>query len=241
MTTAETGDKQRPLTALLRTLAYSADGNVGESVLRGFLAPSGARFVLVHVIHDLDLALVAHAGVQSSVAELYSKVPLTVQTPMTEVLRTGDDLVMNAHDWASSYPLGALLSRELGEGQSVLMVNGLRRAGIPTGAVTIGYSQAPDDTGEFRDRLDSLTDALALWAGGVGLAAPSAQLTIAEAVSPRQREIIALVSEGFTNPQIADSVEVSVATVKAELAWLFTLLGAKRRSELPARAIRAGI
>ena len=196
---------------------------------------------MVHGIHDLDLVLVAHAGVRSSVAELYSRVPLTVQTPMTEVLRTGDDLVMDAQDWASAYPLGALLSRELGDGPAVLIVNGLRRAGIPTGSVTIGYSQAPDDTGEFRDRLDNLSDVLALWAGGVGWAAPRAQFTIAEAVSPRQREIIALVSEGLTNPQIADSIEVSVATVKAELAWLFTLLGAKRRAELPARAIRAGV
>lgn len=48
------------------------------------------------------------------------------------------------------------------------------------------------------------------------------------------------VREGRTNAQIASEIGFSVPTVKSELARLCVLLGATGRSEVAAKAARAG-
>jgi DNA-binding NarL/FixJ family response regulator len=65
---------------------------------------------------------------------------------------------------------------------------------------------------------------------------PDRPLTVTE----RQQRIIALVREGRTNPQIATEIGFSVPTIKSELAKLCVLLGATSRSDLAAKAARAG-
>ena len=65
---------------------------------------------------------------------------------------------------------------------------------------------------------------------------PDRPLTVTE----RQQRIIALVREGRTNPQIATEIGFSVPTIKSELARLCVLLGATSRSDLAAKAARAG-
>ena len=91
-------------------------------------------------------------------------------------------------------------------------------------------------------RLDVLVDVLSLSVDApLHQAGKKPDEAAAGGITERQRELMALVSEGSTNIQIADRLAVSVATVKAELAQLFDLLGTRRRSDLPARAIRAGL
>ncbi|MGH3034276.1 MAG: response regulator [Gaiellaceae bacterium] len=60
-------------------------------------------------------------------------------------------------------------------------------------------------------------------------------------LSPREREVLGLVSEGATNAQIAVRLEVSEETVKTLLSRVFLKLGARRRAEAVAVAQRAGL
>jgi two-component system response regulator DesR len=60
-------------------------------------------------------------------------------------------------------------------------------------------------------------------------------------LSPREREVLGLVSEGATNAQIAARLEVSEETVKTLLSRVFLKLGARRRAEAVAVAQRAGL
>lgn len=214
---------------------------MGDAILRGFLSPSDATLILVHAVDNGALRLISYAGLDPAQAKYYSRIPLAMRTPMTEALVTGAHVRMSAEEGATAYPLGSRLAHSLRGPQPTIVIRVLRRSGIPTGTATIGFAPGPPDTGEWRDRLDQLTDTLSLWSSGVDVPTSSAPTRSEETVTPRQREILALVSEGLTNPQIAERIDVSVATVKAELSWLFTLLGAKRRADLPARAIRAGV
>lgn len=59
----------------------------------------------------------------------------------------------------------------------------------------------------------------------------------ADALSPRQREILELVCEGMTNAQIAKRLYLSEFTIKQHLRAAYKLLGVKNRTEA-ARVIR---
>jgi DNA-binding NarL/FixJ family response regulator len=65
-----------------------------------------------------------------------------------------------------------------------------------------------------------------------------AQMPEPEGLSPREREVLALVAEGRTNKAIAEALYVSPNTVKTHVSSLFTKLDAHSRSELAVIAAR---
>ncbi|MEJ7562457.1 MAG: LuxR C-terminal-related transcriptional regulator [Ilumatobacteraceae bacterium] len=54
----------------------------------------------------------------------------------------------------------------------------------------------------------------------------------------RSVEVVALVAEGLTNPQIAERLFVSRATVKTHLSHVYTKVGIANRAELASLATR---
>lgn len=60
-------------------------------------------------------------------------------------------------------------------------------------------------------------------------------------VTPRQLQVLELVAEGFTTPQIAQELCVAPATVKTHLAQIYKSLGANDRANAVAVAMRAGL
>jgi DNA-binding NarL/FixJ family response regulator len=50
-------------------------------------------------------------------------------------------------------------------------------------------------------------------------------------LTPREREVWALVASGLTNPQIAERLDLSDNTVKFHVQHLFSKLGVKNRTE----------
>jgi DNA-binding NarL/FixJ family response regulator len=61
------------------------------------------------------------------------------------------------------------------------------------------------------------------------------------ALSPREREVLALLAEGASNKEIARALGLSVHTVKFHIAALNEKLGARSRVEAVAIAIRSGL
>ena len=59
-------------------------------------------------------------------------------------------------------------------------------------------------------------------------------------LSARQREVIALVADGYTNPHIARRLHLTVNTVKSHLDGIFERLGANGRAHAVALAFRSG-
>jgi DNA-binding NarL/FixJ family response regulator len=64
---------------------------------------------------------------------------------------------------------------------------------------------------------------------------------LASALSPREREVLALLAEGASNKEIARALALSIHTVKYHIASLTEKLGARSRVEAVAIAIRAGL
>ncbi|MBI5948322.1 MAG: response regulator transcription factor [Chloroflexi bacterium] len=67
------------------------------------------------------------------------------------------------------------------------------------------------------------------------------QRTGVEALTPREREVLQLIAEGYTNQGIANELYISVKTVEAHKAHIMAKLHARNRTDLIRYAIRKGI
>jgi DNA-binding CsgD family transcriptional regulator len=63
----------------------------------------------------------------------------------------------------------------------------------------------------------------------------------AEALTPRETDVLALVAEGFSNKAIAERLGISDQTVKFHVASITGKLGASNRTEAVRRAVRQGL
>jgi two-component system nitrate/nitrite response regulator NarL len=60
-------------------------------------------------------------------------------------------------------------------------------------------------------------------------------------LSEREREILKLVADGLTAPEIGRRIHVSTATVKTHLQHLYEKLGVGERAAAVAQAMRRGL
>jgi two-component system, NarL family, nitrate/nitrite response regulator NarL len=60
--------------------------------------------------------------------------------------------------------------------------------------------------------------------------------TYAESVSPRQKQILALIIKGLTNKEIAACLRVSVPAIKQQLRFLYLKFDVANRTQLALRA-----
>ena len=71
--------------------------------------------------------------------------------------------------------------------------------------------------------------------------APQAPLGLLDALTEREREIVALVATGMSNAEIADHLTLSPLTVKTHANHAMTKLGARDRAQLVVLAYQAGL
>jgi DNA-binding NarL/FixJ family response regulator len=64
---------------------------------------------------------------------------------------------------------------------------------------------------------------------------------LTEPLTPREREVLALVAEGLSNKAIAQELGISDQTVKFHVASITGKLGAANRTEAVRRAVRRGL
>lgn len=61
------------------------------------------------------------------------------------------------------------------------------------------------------------------------------------ALSPREREVLALLREGHSVPEVASTIYVSLSTAKTYVARLYDKLGANNRAQALMRAVELGL
>jgi NarL family two-component system response regulator LiaR len=67
---------------------------------------------------------------------------------------------------------------------------------------------------------------------------PAPEHTVGRDLTPRERDVLAILVEGLTNAEIADRLGVSRATIKAHVSNILSKLGVSNRGEAVALAIR---
>ncbi|MFN8156363.1 MAG: helix-turn-helix transcriptional regulator [Candidatus Nanopelagicales bacterium] len=223
--------------AFLRVLAADPDGGtVATALARGILAEWNPEQVSVYVLDRSGEHLVEVASFGTITADRtdYSRVPLTVPTPFTQVLRTGEEGVWSLTDGAAAFPsvagwVAIQPSAETGE----CLVLPLWSAGRTVGVLSVLFSTPVEKSWRLRSALDSATAALAVWSLGSARTTADSRTT-GRGVAPteRQRKVLDQLAAGRTNAQIAEDLKVSVGTVKTDLAHLFRLYGVRDRQSL---------
>jgi predicted ATPase/DNA-binding CsgD family transcriptional regulator len=124
----------------------------------------------------------------------------------------------------------------------------------------LGYARFPADRGPHDAAVAAARESVgaddfaAAWSEGAKLSPDDAVAYAARgrgerkrpatgwpSLTPSELEVVHLVGEHLTNPEIAGRLFVSRATVKTHLVHIFNKLGIKSRSELVAEAIKRGI
>jgi DNA-binding NarL/FixJ family response regulator len=89
-------------------------------------------------------------------------------------------------------------------------------------------------------RAEPLTDhSEAQQAGSDGSERPGEAARQIESLTPREVEVLKLLSQGQTNPQIAQNLLFSVSTVKAQVRSILAKLGVSDRTQAAVRAIES--
>ena len=74
-----------------------------------------------------------------------------------------------------------------------------------------------------------------------GLPVDAGRTPLVEPLTPREREVLALVAEGLANKAIAHALGISDQTVKFHVAAIIAKLGATNRTDAVRRAVRRGL
>jgi DNA-binding CsgD family transcriptional regulator len=238
------------LAAFLRMLADNPDPDtVAAAIAQGVLFAfrpivTGLGFI------DLDrqvLATVGGFGGDLEIRHLYSAVPLDTDIPATVCYRTNAIVTTPSSRLAVDYPLIApYVNSGQGPQDGEATVFPLRYRGAVIAVLGLEFDHPLAEPWFLRSAVSTISGPLAMWAAlrmhlddgpdTYWSRRPDRPLTVTE----RQQRIIALVREGRSNPQIATEIGFSVPTIKSELAKLCVLLGATSRSDLAAKAARAG-
>jgi len=103
-----------------------------------------------------------------------------------------------------------------------------------------GSSEAPEEgTGEGDEFLVTRPEAAPLEVHQTDSGGPSEGAAQIESLTPREVEVLKLLSQGQTNPQIAQNLLFSVSTVKAQVRSILAKLGVSDRTQAAVRAIES--
>lgn len=157
-----------------------------------------------------------------------------------------------------------LLDVRLGAASGVDLLRRLRADGVAVPVLMLSTYDGPEDVEPALDAgatgyvlkeatPDQLAEAMttAINGRGVYLSPPvaarllarrhAADTSVANTLSDRERQILALLTRGATNVEIADVLVISTKTVKTHLSGLFRKLEVTNRTQAAAVALREGL
>jgi two-component system nitrate/nitrite response regulator NarL len=161
-------------------------------------------------------------------------------------------------------PRVAVLDMRLPGLDGLQVLNAVTRDALPTRVLIVSASGDPElvyravqggAAGYFRKEADRqvILDAIAAVARGATVIEPGLQAGVFDQIraratsedrpilTAREREVLTLMAEGASGPQIADRLIIALPTVKTHQARLYEKLGVSDRAAAVAEAMRRGL
>ena len=124
------------------------------------------------------------------------------------------------------------------------LVQGERDARVALSSGTAGAILRSSDGATLRAALLAVSRGLVVTEHGFTSLRPAPEprpAAAAEAFTPREREVLALLARGLSNRDIAEALEISAHTAKFHVNSILQKLGVERRTEAVVRAARMGL
>ncbi|MFM8352704.1 MAG: response regulator transcription factor [Actinomycetales bacterium] len=259
LTAVSTADLQPPardalasLTTYLRFLASTDDGQaVAKALVLGALAPMG--LVAGHLYAALDdehLTLIGSHGFTDAELEGFRRIPLTLRLPLTNAFTSMRPFTTNGAEIVELFPLLGM-PQVVGTDDwrftaSSLIAVPVIHQGVSIGVIGLALNSVLTLNADNAWYLDSVAAATALWlVRTLDTARMSVERRAAFDSTPlitaRQRTVIEMVGQGFTNGEIAKQVGYSVPTIKKDLQYIMTLCDVHDRRQVYAVAKHVGL
>ena len=183
--------------------------------------------------------------------------------PELELVGTGGDGRHALDDIRSLSPGVAVLDMRLPQLEGLDVVRAIKRDGIPTTVVMLSadssrelvYDAVQLGAAAFLTKastLDQICDAIVAVARGETVLAPEVQSGLvrelrerdrppASLLSDRETQVLSLIAEGLSNPEIGERLFISSSTVKTYVKSLLDKLGVTDRAAAVAEAMRRGL
>jgi len=190
------------------------------------------------------------------VVQLGLRVALT-ESPQIEVVGVGGTLADAKRLVAETSPDVGILDLRLSDGRATEAIGALRelhpalRVIILTGTGTALDAREALQRGASGyltkdDAFETIADSVTAVMEGTTVVAPSVRADLVElgrapALSDREREVLALVVEGCTNPEISSMLGVSVGTIRTHVSNILKKLDVADRTEATSLALRRGL
>jgi len=245
-------DPLASLTTYLRLLASTDDGQaVAKALVLGALAPLG--LVAGHLYAALDdeyLTLIGSHGFTDAELEGFRKIPVAVRLPLTNAFTSMRTFTTNGAEVVELFPLLGM-PQVIGTDDwrftaSSLIAVPVIHQGVSIGVIGLALTSVLTLDADDAWYLDSVAAATALW---LIRTLNAAQMSVERRppfdsralITARQRTVIEMVGQGFTNGEIAKQVGYSVPTIKKDLQYIMTLCDVHDRRQVYAVAKRVGL
>jgi DNA-binding CsgD family transcriptional regulator len=229
------GDKcESLLSSLTKTVfdAPSSESFLNFLCVETFSSLGASGVILGQVRKQGILELVGTFGYGDKSVEPFTEMPLWINTPITDCVRNREMLVFKSYEeLIAIYPdLAAYESNRRGVTASIPIISN----NVAIGALGISCSKFPDFSIFESDNWHAILDLVGIY---LRFIIPSQQETQDFSsdqffISERQGKIIEMFYDGLTAEAMANKLNVSVPTVKADITKIFKTFNSKSRQEV---------
>lgn len=229
---------------------YPEAQQVVSSLRTGVLSSVGARTATLWSLMDGDLVMVAQDGHTRDEADRYSVLPGNLDLLMWRAIRSGEALVTDENDTVMSQFSSVdeeSWSRTLARVHTVSVVRApLMHCGQPVGALGLLVDQVWND--DAAALLEVVASMLGLWltspdsgAREAATANRTRATSFRLAFTDRQKQVLHLVEQDASTPEIAIALNQSESTIKQDLQQVMRALNTRNRAIAAARARELGL
>jgi DNA-binding CsgD family transcriptional regulator len=245
-------DRAAALSNFVRFLSGNPDGDAAaRTMVLGGLSPFGFIAGQIYAMGSAEhLELVGNFGYPDADAAAFRRIAISVPLPICDAFTSARTIAIDSETISEHYPLVAENTQAEDEPGMALT----RVVSVPTmwSETPIGVLSLLQERGTTLDadqafHVEAVASAVAMWLNNQRPALiehwkraaplPHREFTL----SDRQRKILFMIGDNFTNNEIARKLGYSIPTVKKDLQEIMRMLGTQDRRTTAGRARELGL
>ncbi len=246
-------DRAAALSNFVRFLSGNPDGDAAaRTMVLGGLAPYGFIAGQIYAMDEgaQHLELVGNFGYPDADAAAFRRIAISVPLPICDAFTSARTIAIDSESISEHYPLVAANTHAEDNPEASLT----RVVSVPTlwsetpiGVLSLLQERIERDSTDEALHIEAISSAVALWLNNQRPALiehwkraaplPHREFTL----SDRQRKILFMIGDNFTNNEIARKLGYSIPTVKKDLQEIMRMLGTQDRRTTAGRARELGL